>query len=93
MFTTAHFELTQEELRDVINEFGQEKDGVAALRSAFRRTYNTLVVHMLSADHKQLDILRGAALFLHDTNHILEDQINLARAMQGKPKVPLDRSF
>lgn len=93
MFTSQHFSLNESELRNVLSDFGDEKGATAAFRAALKRAESKIVEELLSVDSARVDLLRGAALILHDISAILDRQISAEVARRRKPDQPADRRF
>jgi hypothetical protein len=93
MFTTSQFFFKEDEGRALAGEFTEEKSGVRAIRSAMKRAYDSILSDILKPEVPNVDILRGAALILHDMEIILEEQIRCELLRRKTGEAPVDRRF
>ena len=93
MFTSNHFSLKEEELRAIVSDFGDEKSGVKALRAALKRSFQLLSLQALTAEDDKIHVYRGAAMFLHDIDAMLDSQISAEVARRRNPDQPVDRRY
>lgn len=93
MFTTNHFELTPAQLRDVVNDLGDEKSATVAITDALKEASSKIAHLAIQEEGGRVDMLRGAALVLFDILRIIETQISAEGSRRRNPPDTTDRRY